>query len=205
MLKRLTAAAVLLATSTAQAYLIDDFNDQTPTVVPGDGVPVYINYLPAMGGGRTITVEEDGLLHASAAVAGGFLHISSDSGTRADTLIEWVDAVGVDLTDDGASDRISLQVVGIDQGGVTMELGLTDLDGHISRVPLAGLGVGVREIMLTDFVNVDASRVTKVELLANSTDASDLVADFVTSSRVPTPGTLLLLGLPLIYLTRSKK
>lgn len=201
---------LLMVVGSAQAFLIDSFNDTFQIVLKAAPGPVTSATAAgeAVGDFRTMEMlSVAGPLGATlAAHIGDALSLSNDALTSSMSIVIW-DASGaglggVDLTDVGTSSFVILDILSIDIGGVDIEMTITDTGGDVATKLISGAGAGVFEVLFADFVNFTATDFTSVDAITmklTADEASDLVLDFVaTSGAIPEPSSLVLLGMGIL-------
>ena len=208
-----TSAVLLsLCCTTAQAVLIDDFDDPgTLQVVADSSQPVNTATFAsttALGGARTVTIEITsgvGAKAGTAGVAGGFYFQSSDALTTSTSTVSWAIAAGVKLTE-GIDSQFEIDVATIDTGSVSMSLSVNDTSGGTAMVTKTP-GMGTIDFPFTEFTGIDLNSVNAIALKIVTTSEVDMtlseirttgINDPVPPAAVPAPASLALLGLGLI-------
>jgi len=180
----------------ANAAMIDDFNGGKMTVIATDTQTK--SYSHAFGGTRTINIEKEGLLGASAAVLpslGIFAH-NADALTSATSIITWKSDLGIDLREDSTQIAFALDILSIDQGKIEIMLSVTDALGGFDSFSFLGARAGLNFFNFTSFSSIDFLYVNEISLTMIGDTASDLTIKSL--STVPTPSVLVLLGMGLI-------
>lgn len=191
----------------ASAVSIDTFDDdQAMLLVSGlASDSSTITGISALGGTRTITVENTGLGangFTTAQVVDSQFRFSNGAGSTGIASVSYSTG-GIDLTDGGSSNAVRIAVLEIDLG-VDITL---DIDG--SSVTKTSVTVGNIDFMLSDFTS-DVTNADKITLVldSGSTVGVDAIVDWVGSvdSTVPLPagGVLLLSGLAGLAAMRRK-
>jgi hypothetical protein len=207
---------LLLTTNSAQALLIDNFNDVQSLSRSSVGSTSSTVTAPGAIGGK-----RDGRVHVTSSPAGNSLDLNIDVGqptlshsqgsqVTGASIIEWdggngagsIDHTGlggVDLTDGGVSDRLRVMVL---QDDLPASLSFTIYDtlgGSASGVlALPGFifaGPTPFDLLFSSFVGaVDMTSVGAIKMVISGLPNTDLTIDFVETTHTPEPSTLLLLG-----------
>jgi len=213
-------AGGLLLVGQAHAAVIDNFNTGAQSV-DAPGSDTNTSATGAIGGSRTIDITKSGPLGASADVipTPGIYSHSADALTSATSTITWdansAGLGGVDLVEGLINNVFSLDILGIDQGFITLNLTVIDTLTNSDTSTLAGAGVGTQSIAFSSFSGVDFTVVDSISLEVLGGEASDLTLDLLSTTgeqpggSVPEPTTLALGGLGLAGIgyrrQRSKK
>jgi hypothetical protein len=220
-----TAAVVaLMFSSSANAFLIDNFND-TQTVTQtgiGNTASNFGGLGGAVGASRELTATVtngtgDLTIGANSPNAGQFTH-SADAGVTGHSLLRWdgnadgvlgFGLVGVDLTDASASTGIALKLVSTDFP-VNLTFRVYEDGSIFSTATVAAPPLSSNVNFFIDFASftdtgtgANFADVKAIEFTINdlSLDAdADLRIDFIqsTTNTVAEPATLAILGLGLI-------
>ena len=220
---------LVLTTNNAQALLIDNFSDVQSLSHSSPGFISSTATTPgALGGKRDARVNvtaspagnsldlniagtQQTLSHSQGSRVTGTSSIEWDGGNGAGS-INTTGLGGVDLTDGGISDRLSVMVVETD---LPSSLSFTIYDmlgGSASGVlNLGAVPVPTSfDLLFSNFVGtVDMANVGAIKMVISGSPNTDLTIDFVETTHTPEPSTLLLLGTGLLsvagYAWRRKK
>lgn len=205
-MRKLLPLAVLgaLAASNAQAVVIDTFGsgntDQTRARyldVPGlDTLPQseMTASATAIGGSREVGITAASNFGVSIVADGagkpGELAVSNEAGITSTSYVLWNNQGGglggENLTLNGA-DALKLKITEIDlSGGVTLTFDITDMDGDVASLALAGLGLGTQTFLFSSFSNfaaTDFASVNSIKLTITATiPSADLTLDLVETA-----------------------
>ncbi|MCI5167045.1 MAG: PEP-CTERM sorting domain-containing protein [Candidatus Electrothrix sp. GM3_4] len=204
-MKKLTfslALAAVFAAGTAQAIIIDDFNDGQQTIEANGSESIYAG---AIGGSRSVSISKDGLLGATAHVLpspwGIFSH-SADAQTSAISIITWdangLGLGGVDFVEGLTNNVFSFDILDIDQGAINLTLEVRDTLGGTNSYNIFNAAVGTESVAFSHFAGVDFTTIDFLSLTVAGGQGSDLTLDTLATSgspaSVPEPTALMLLG-----------
>jgi hypothetical protein len=207
------ATVVLLGGSfSASATIIDSFNDSQAgiAIATGSGSSVLggLSATEVLGTERelSLTVNSNtGSQLASLNVTDGLLNFNNGTGVDSTAMVTW-DGIasgglgGVDITNGGLSFAIVVNVVAADLGGM-IRLDIEDTGAGSAFVTQAiGPGAGAFVLPFASFVGVDFGALDLVKLTITGPDALDVSINFIETSQVPEPSTMLLSGLALLAL-----
>lgn len=214
-------AIMFAAASTANAIVIDNFNSGGGDVqVDGGQTGLDSSFTDpgdALANHRTIAVpgstDVTGLgLRIRANPANlGMLAFSLETASAGSGKLIWdnngAGLGGIDLTDGGKSDQLTISVLEIDQGQVNLIFSITDTNGETSSLEISDAIVGQNNIFLADILGLaDLTAVDMVMLEIQGTEASDLQIDQIaTTSSVPEPASAALLGLATLGFIRRRR
>lgn len=228
-------AALLLAASVlgpAQALTIDNFDTGGDFLfspfINGPITTVGLNTNDTIGGTRTMryqfvsgsfaSVEVDAAFTGSAQTV-NTLAMSNPAAVTSFAVVHWdnngAGLGGVDLTDGTIADAIELDVLSIDQGGITLTIAVRDTSNNFANLQLTNLGTGTQTFLFQDFqnfANTDFTAIDFIELSMFGNVASDFILDNIRTRRstdpneTPIPGgvVLFLLGGGIAYRARRK-
>lgn len=216
-MKKVLAVAVAglaMVAGSAQAIIIDTFNDTTTSLVPpffgpnsGLGPVTTASSNPGnemVGDFRTMSITAfsnangQGLtFEADGGNTPNELAFSANAGVSGSGAVLWGGANGtgglggVDITDGGINDALQLDFTGIDQGGVTLTFSITDGDGDVATRALTA-NIGQNAFLFNSFTNIGAVNLMDVDFLELSIDvsvASDMTLDLVQTRQgeIPDP------------------
>ena len=208
MKKNILAFAVMagVAAGSAQALVIDNFDDATPQIVSAPNPGDTVSTANAIGGARTISNTKSGPLGVTSAVLGGFFSQSASALTSGTSTITWdangAGLGGVDLTDGLVGNWFAFDIQSIDQGQIDFILGVRDTNGNSDSYTLSAAAAGRQTVAFSNFAGVDFTQVDLVSLEVQGSAAADLTLDLLQTrgnrplrpSSVPEPMTALLLG-----------
>jgi hypothetical protein len=205
------AAVVLLGGSfSASATIIDSFDEAQAgiAIAGGSGSSVLAGLSEVIGGERelSLTVNSNtGSQLASLNVSDGLLNFNNGTGVDSTAMVTW-DGIasgglgGEDVTNGGLSFAIVVNVVAADLGGM-IRLDIEDTGAGSAFVTQAiGPGAGAFVLPFASFAGVNFGALDLVKLTITGPDALDVSIDFIETSQVPEPSTMLLSGLALLAL-----
>ncbi len=184
----------------AYGLLIDNFDSGAGTVDSlVDPGPTNFASVDAIGGSRTLEIlgfptDGDPLsmgAELSVAVPPGALGHSQDvfaPGGR--SKVTWdsngAGLGGLDLTDGGLANGLSMDLLSIDVGTVDVTLMVEDTGGGMSSLQLPGLVLGTNNFFFASFsVGADFTDVESIMMTIEADESSDLVIDFLETIDVP--------------------
>lgn len=210
---------LLLATTSAQALLIDDFSDAQLLSTTFGPTSSTVAAPSALGGKRDAKITAlppTGALELSVAIGGGgdVLSHSQGSGVTGSSDVQWdggngmtidptgLGAAGVDLTEGGINDRLRFDVL-LDDRPATVTFSIYDVLGGSASKAVALPG-GIYDetsytVFFSSFVGVDMTKVGAIALnISGPLVSTDVTLDDIEATHAPEPGTFLLLGTGLL-------
>ena len=192
----LAVGILLVPVATSSAVVIDTFDDGTDTVVkPGLLGPSNTATAEALGGSRTLAIIDAASVNGTTLSADDpntqdSLDHGQGPGGAGASMVTWdangAGLGGIDLTELGSSDGVSLDVLAIDVGAVTLTLTINDTGVGSSSLVLGGLVEGVQGFFFDDFTgDADFTDVDSIVLRIDANANSDLRIDIIESTRVP--------------------
>ncbi len=211
------------------SVIIDNFNDATTQFVvdTGGGATSTVATANALGGFRTIDINDGGNFSTATVMNGMYSH-NGAAGAAATSTVTW-DAAGAGLggIDLLATDTLGfmnstcfecfvLEIISIDQGDVNLTLDLEDIAAGTASVTSLNAGLGIFEILFSNFNSVNLALINSISLTVHGSAASDLQLNLLgytgaaqiippPTSAVPVAPTLWLLLLGLIGFSTFRK
>ncbi|HHJ39236.1 MAG: hypothetical protein AXA67_11915 [Methylothermaceae bacteria B42] len=217
MKKKLLAAAITLGMGigSAQAVLIDNFDDGTPMGVINTGsVGPQTPAAPGQAiGDRSISLTvtqgtPTQFTNASAVVDQGNYSHSNGSGIASTSVVSW-SVSGADLLAGivPGTGAFLLNIISIDPNNVDLKFTVNGAD-----VAKSGLTAGTQTIPFSDFGGVDFGNVNELKLTVIADTNADLTLDLFettgqqqTPTPAPEPGILFLMGAGLIGMFGARR
>ncbi|MGF1446348.1 MAG: VPLPA-CTERM sorting domain-containing protein [Pikeienuella sp.] len=217
MCRLLTASCVCVAFSTvaANALVIDHFDAEQFLMVNMNSPEAFGEVTgPSdrlLGGARDVRITRQEGNTSFVEIVGGASSLNNGSGGVTQVEMRYDGAGseglgGVDLTDDGASDRFLISVLEADANAVRYTVRLRDGAGQTAEVfsdfpaPVLPEDPEIEEIVFASFLSnnpsLDLGNIDEVSLFFEATAAADLRLDFIatnSSTSVPLPASLVLL------------
>ncbi|HEY7490637.1 MAG TPA: PEP-CTERM sorting domain-containing protein [Candidatus Tectomicrobia bacterium] len=218
----MVGGVMLLATTSAQALLIDDFSDLQTLSRDVTGTSLSnVQALHALGGRRDAIVQvtsapssgccsldldiavggsDDVLSHSQAARVIGSSTIRWDGDSS--TALTKTGLGGVDLTEGGVNDHFAVKVL-FDDLPATLQFTIYDMSLNAASKSLFLPGgifssSAIFNVLLSDFAGVNLTNVGAIQLNILGEPSTDLTIDYLETTATPEPGTILLLGTGLI-------
>lgn len=225
LIKIIGAVALLAAATSANAvpFVIDHFDaaDNGFATEPSGVVTTTTSDAGILGGSRTNNVSAPDNFDATSGqnitwTTGGAqdqLVVSNGAGVQGILNLVW-DAsgsglnggAGVDISVGGLNNFIRVNVLSID---LTTTVSFTLVDAATNSFTTGAAlfgGPGVFLVPLADFVGVDATQVTSIQMTLTGATAWDGVFDLIeTGTNLPTPAPVALLGLGLAALGLKRR
>lgn len=214
---------ILLATTSAQALLIDDFSDMQILHRSSTGTSTNTVAAPnALGGYRdakvNVTATGGLALALDIAIGGGdeVLNHSQGAKVKGSSTIQWdgdsgspflktTGLGGVDLTEGGINHYISFDVL-YDDLPATLKFTIYDMSGHTADASVVlpgGIDSSTSyKLFFSSFTGVNPllnlTSVGAITMKISGSLSPDLTIDNIQATAAPEPGTFLLLGTGLL-------
>ena len=207
---------VLMSAGSAQALLIDSFDDTYHYVSATRVTAPQSNFGPAVVGGGVEIIGDYRFISLDTVAASSdpprasmftdspgnkTLSYSNDDGVSSTARVVW-DANGAglgsaDLTDGDTSTHLTLDIIDIDFGYVNIQFAVTDASNNTSSIDITDASIGITQVAFADFTGIANFHLVKsIEMTLQGEPARDLRLDTVyTSTLIPEPATITLLSM----------